>query len=57
MTGKSEQAKNDHQDLLDFLITQGHSEERAQQIAGNHPGEVREMIAKAKKEEKGAREK
>jgi hypothetical protein len=31
----------DHDELVEFLIEQGHSEERAQQIAGNHPDAVR----------------
>lgn len=39
------------QELIDFLLAQGHSQERAVQIAGNHPEEVREMMAKAKAKE------
>ena len=35
-------------DLIAFLVSQGHSEERALQIAGNHPDAVREMISKTK---------
>lgn len=33
--------------LVEFLISQGHSEERAQQIAENHPDAVRADLAKA----------
>jgi len=36
------------QELIDFLRAQGHSEERAQQIAGNHPDAVRADMEKAK---------
>lgn len=39
------------QDLIDFLIGHGHSEDRARQIAGNHPDAVRaDMEASAKTE-------
>jgi len=39
---------DDHEDLVEFLISQGHSEERAQQIAGNHPDAVRADLEKSK---------
>jgi hypothetical protein len=39
------------QELVEFLQGQGHSEERAIQIASNHPDAVRADIAKAKQSE------
>ena len=33
-------------DLIDFLKSKGHSEERAAQIAGNHPDAVRADMEK-----------
>lgn len=36
-------------ELIEFLISRGHSEERATQIAGNHPDAVRADMAAAKK--------
>jgi len=43
--------------LVEFLISQGHSEERAQQIAGNHPDAVRAEMEKAKGASDGEKEK
>jgi hypothetical protein len=39
---------DDHEDLVEFLISQGHSEERAKQIAGNHPDAVRAEMKQPK---------
>jgi len=36
------------QELVDYLLAQGHSQERAVQIAGNHPDVVRAEMGKAK---------
>ena len=36
------------QELIDFLVAQGHSKERALQIAGNHPEAVRAEFEKLK---------
>jgi hypothetical protein len=36
------------QELVDYLLAQGHSQERAVQIAGNHPDAVRAEMEKAK---------
>jgi hypothetical protein len=36
------------QELIDFLLAQGHSQERAIQIAGNHPDAVRADLEAAK---------
>jgi hypothetical protein len=36
------------QKLVDYLVAQGHSQERAEQIAGNHPDAVRADMEKAK---------
>jgi len=37
-------------DLIDFLKSKGHSEERAAQIAGNHPDAVRAEMEKEKEQ-------
>jgi hypothetical protein len=45
-------------ELIEFVMLHlGESLDRAVQIAGNHPGEVREMMAKAKEVEKANAEK
>jgi hypothetical protein len=44
-------------DLVSFLISQGHSDERAQQIAGNHPDAVRADMEKQKGANDGEKEK
>jgi len=36
------------QELVEFLLAQGHSKERAEQIAGNHPDAVRAEFEKLK---------
>lgn len=41
-------------ELVDFLISRGHSEERAEQIAGNHPDAVRADFEQAKAAEDAA---
>jgi hypothetical protein len=33
-------------ELVDYLLSQGHSQERAEQIAGNHPDAIRAEMAK-----------
>jgi hypothetical protein len=47
----------DHDELVEFLISQGHSEERAQQIAGNHPDAVRADFEKSKGASDASKEK
>jgi hypothetical protein len=41
-------------ELISFLVDQGHGLERAQQIAGNHPDAVRAEMEKANVEKKAA---
>lgn len=48
MTDIKSEVKKIEQDLIDFLRGKGHSQERAEQIAGNHPAAVRADLEAAK---------
>jgi len=45
---------SDKQELVDYLVSKGHSQERAEQIAGNHPEAVRKEMAESQVDDRAA---